>query len=151
MPAQDSPAAWPTEEPIDLRTRVYKFRVDGTRPVLQIEQSSGPGGGESKEIPEKLSIELHTPVSGEIFEARTSMGRLEVDRNGRVMYFSQKGEEVSFTLFVGRSVVVTMSRSTGEVLIQSPSRIMSVTKTANPTSKDFGNAPPTGEVRIALE
>lgn len=90
-------------------------------------------------------------MSGEIFEARTSVGRLEVDRNGRVMYFCQSGEKVGFTLFGGRSVVVTMTRSTGEVLIESPSKILSVTRVKDQPSGGLGNAPPSDAVKISLE
>lgn len=140
----------PGDSPVALETKTYRFRADGTRPVLQIELTSGPAGREAKETPEKLTLELHAPMSGEIFEARTSVGRLEVDKDGRVMYFCQAGEKVGFTLFVGRSVVVTMSRSTGEVLIQSPSKIVSVTREGI-RGDDLGNAPPSDSVRIQLE
>ncbi|HKT21505.1 MAG TPA: hypothetical protein VJR06_02610, partial [Nitrososphaerales archaeon] len=90
-----------------------------------------------------------SPMSGEIFEARTSIGRLEVDRDGRVMYFCQSGAEVGFTLFVGRSVAVTLNRKTGEVMVRSPSKILSVT-TTNSEPGDL-NEPPSDSVRIQLE
>ena len=150
MPSKGSAVPNPDGEAVALGTGTYRFKVDGTRPVLDIELSSGKKE-EAAEGTEKVSIELHTPISGEIFEARTSMGRLEVDRNGRVMYFCQKGEKVGFTLFVGRSVVVTMSRTDGEVLIQSPSRILSVSRVERAAPDDLGNPPPTDAVRIVLE
>ncbi|MDG6909472.1 MAG: hypothetical protein JRN57_01080 [Nitrososphaerota archaeon] len=140
----------PTEPAHPLETKTYRFRADGTRPVLQIELTSGKAGGDSKEATEKLTIELHSPVSGEIFEARTSIGRIEVDRDGRVMYFCTAGENVGFTLFVGRSVTVSMSRSTGDVLVQTPSKILSVAR-ESPKDDGLGNAPPKDMVRIRLE
>ena len=142
-------ASQPAEAPVSLESKTYRFRADGTRPVLQIELTSGEAGLEAKETPEKLTLELHAPMSGEIFEARTSVGRLEVDKDGRVMYFCIAGEKVGFTLFVGRSVTVTMSRSTGEVLIQSPSKIVSVAR-ETARANDLGNAPPTDSVKIQL-
>jgi hypothetical protein len=140
----------PHEPPQPLETKVYRFRADGTRPVLQIELTSGESGRKAGETPEKLTIELHAPISGEIFEARTSIGRLEVDRDGRVMYFCQGADRVGFTLFAGRSIVVTMSRSTGEVVLQSPSRILSVAR-VDRKPDDLGNAPPGDSVKIQLE
>lgn len=138
------------EAPLPLETRTYRFRADGTRPVLQIELTSGAAGKEAKEKPEKLTLELHSPISGEIFEARTSVGRLEVDKDGRVMYFCQTGEKVGFTFFVGRSLVVTMHRSTGEVVIESPSKVLSVTRGSGKPD-ELGNAPPRETIRIQLE
>lgn len=144
------PSSQPNEPPVDLETRTYRFRADGTRPVLQIELTSGGAGKGAKEEPEKLTLELHSPMSGEILEARTSVGRIEVDKDGRVMYFCVAGEKVGFTLFVGRSVTVTMSRSTGEVLVQSPSKMLSMTR-VDARAEDLGNAPPNDTVRIQLE
>lgn len=134
-----------------LETRAYRFSVEGTRPVLQFDISSGKADDGSHAKPERLTIELHTPMSGEVFEAKTQVGRIEVDRDGRVMYFCQSGESVGFTLFLGRSVVVTMARKTGEVLIQSPSRILSVEHEPSKESGGMGNAPRTETVRIVLE
>lgn len=138
-------------DPLPLKTQTYRFLVDGTRPVMQFDISSGKGADPAGGMTEKLTIELHTPMSGEVFEARTSVGRIEVDRDGRVMYFAQKGEKVGFTLFVGRSVVVTMTRSTGEVVVQSPSRMKAVERLKDAKADELGNAPGTDTVRIALE
>ena len=143
------PTAHLPEAPASLETKTYRLRTEGTRPVLQIELASG-GGEKDGGPPEQLRLELHSPISGEIFEARTSVGRLEVDRDGRVMYFCTSGTRVGFTLFVGRSVTVTMSRETGEVLVESPSKIVSVAREkAKPDA--LGNAPPKDSVRIQLE
>lgn len=149
MPNSEPSAQLP-EAPVALETKTYRFRVDGTRPVLQVELSSGDAGRGAKEAPEQLRLELHSPISGEIFEARTSVGRLEVDKDGRVMYFCTTGERVGFTLFVGRSVTVTMTRETGEVLVQTPSKIASVTR-EEAKADPLGNAPPKDSLRIQLE
>lgn len=137
------------DKPTPLGSRIYRFRVDGTRPVLQLELSSGDRGRAAGEAPEKLTLELHTPMSGEVFEARTSKGRLEVDRDGRVMYFCQAPDSVGFTLFLGRSVVVSMSRESGEVTIRSPSKMLSVERESE--RDEGGEAPGTDTVRIVLE
>ena len=136
-------------ERTSLQSKTYHLTVEGTRPVLQIELSSGKAGNASDS--EKLTIELHTPVSGEVFEARTSSGRLEVDRDGRVMYFCQAPESASFTLFLGRSVTVSMSRKTGVVTLKSPSKMLSVEREAKADTERLGNAPPTDSLRIVLE
>jgi hypothetical protein len=136
-----------TSDSVPLKSQTYRFRVDGTRPVLQFDITSGEG---SKETPEKLVIELHSPLSGEVFEAKTIAGRIEVDRDGRVMYFCQKGEDIGFTLFVGRSVTVTLSRSTGEVILKSPSKILSVESLASGGPGEM-NSPRTDSVKIRLE
>jgi hypothetical protein len=138
----------PDDEPTPLQTKTYRFSVTGTRPVLQIDLSSGEG--DAKSGPQKLTIELHTPMSGEIFEAKTSNGRLEVDSDGRVMYFCQAPDSVSFTLFLGRSVVVSMSRKDGEVTVQSPSKMLSVEKSRSKPS-GLGNSPSNDSVKIRLE
>ena len=137
-------------EPLPLKSQTYRFTVEGTRPVLQFDISSGEGQDPPKTTPEKLVIELHSPLSGEVFEARTPVGRIEVDRDGRVMYFCQKGEKVGFTLFVGRSLTVTLSRSTGEALIQSPSKMISVERKGGDEPGEL-NSPRTDAVKITLE
>lgn len=139
------------DEPSPLESRTYKFRVDGARPVLQIELSSGEKGRIINEVPEKLTLELHTPMSGEVFEARTSKGRLEVDSDGRVMYFCQAPDSVGFTLFLGRSLVVSMSRKSGEVVIKSPSKMLSVERVESAHEGKEGESPSTDAVRIVLE
>lgn len=137
----------PDDQPQPLKSQTYRFKVEGTRPILQFDVSSGERS-EPGVAPEKLVIELHSPLSGEIFEARTPIGRLEVDRDGRVMYFCLKGEEVGFTLFVGRAISVTLSRSTGEAVIESPSKIVSLER-ADKVGAD--GVPNTSSVKIRLE
>ena len=101
-------------------------------PVLNFEITSG-GKLAPEGMPElnkvqrqNLTIELHAPISGEIFEARTPKGRIEVDNDGTVTYFSQNPESLSFSLFLGKNITVTMSRKTGEVVLKTPSKILSI-------------------------
>lgn len=152
MPDRKAPSEpAPGDEARLLESKTYRFRVPGTRPVLQIELSSeGRGPGEKAES-ENLTLELHTPMSGEVFEARTSNGRLEVDRDGRVMYFCQAPDSVAFTLFLGRSVVVSMSRKSGEVTVQSPSKMLRVERAPGGAESESGNSPGTDTVKIVLE
>lgn len=135
------------DRPTPLETKTYRFAVDGTRPVLQFDLTSGGKDGRPEQ--EKLTIELHAPMSGEVFEARTSKGRLEVDRDGKVMYFCQAPDSASFTFFLGRSVVVSMSRKTGEVTVESPSRLLSVERADS--SSSTGDSPPTSTIKLKLE
>ena len=138
------------DAPVPLETKTYHFSVEGTRPVLQIDLASETPASAAPVEREHLTIELHSPQSGEIFEARTSNGRLEVDRDGRIMYFCQAPDKAGFTLFLGRSVTLTMSRKTGEVIVQSPSKMLEVIKGSRQVAADLGNAPSTDSVRIIL-
>jgi hypothetical protein len=148
------PKPGPSDQPVpsNLDTQSYRFSVDGTRPVLEFTISAGKAVGAEGIPPEKLTIEIHTPVSGEVFEAKTSKGRIEVDRDGRVMYFSQAPDSVGFTLFLGHSLVVTMTREGGEVLIETPSRIASVQQERRKGgSGGLGSAAGTDSIRLKLE
>src|SRR5579884_2759521 len=90
----------------------YFFLADGTMPVLDFEITQGKAPKNSEEAPapqsEHLTLELYNPLSGEVFEAKFSKGRIEVDLDGTITYFSQSAERVSFSLFLGRSIIVTM-------------------------------------------
>jgi hypothetical protein len=127
-----NPVKIPEEPQQRLESKKYNFLVDGTMPVLNFEITSG--GRSSPEAKgqttgvqnQNLTIEIYAPLSGEIFEARTPKGRLEVDNDGTVTYFSQNPESLSFSLFLGRSITVTMSRKSGEVILKTPSRIISI-------------------------
>jgi hypothetical protein len=113
-----------------LESKKYFFLADGTMPVLDFEITQGKAPKNSEEAPapqsEHLTLELYNPLSGEVFEAKFSKGRIEVDLDGTITYFSQSAERVSFSLFLGRSIIVTMDKKSGEVLIKSPSKIVSI-------------------------
>jgi hypothetical protein len=101
-------------------------------PVLDIEIKSGkmeqtkPGEGE-----DHLTVELYHPMSGEIFEAKFKKGRIEVDKDGTVTYFTREATAVNFSLFLKRNLSVSLSES-GQVVIKSPSKILSVSQLEKP-------------------
>ncbi|SRR5487761_820479 len=146
------------EEPLQrLESKKYNFLVEGTMPVLNFEITSGgksapEGMSELNRVErQNLTLELYTPISGEIFEAKTPKGRIEVDNDGTVTYFSQKPDSLSFSLFLGKSVTVTMSRKTGEVVLKTPSRILSIEDNRESKKKGKIHEPFTDSVRLMLE
>jgi hypothetical protein len=135
------------QERIKLESKKYFFSVENTMPVLNFELKSPPeeAGASTKE---NLTIELHSPISGEIFEARTAKGRIEVDSDGTITYFSM-GESVNFSMFLGRSVTISMNRKTGEVLLKTPARIKTIEDQRSHGSDD--GQPTTDQIKIILE
>jgi hypothetical protein len=105
--------------------------VEGTMPVLEFDIT----GGKERE---HLHLELYNPLSNEIFEAKFAKGRIEVDKDGSITYFTTSTEQVNISLFLGRNLQISLSK-TGEVLIRSPSRIVSV-------EKDLKSSEQSGEV-----
>src|SRR5271166_4964299 len=70
-----------------LASKKYQFVADGTMPVLDIEIKSGKIAAMDEEK-QHLTIEIYHPMSGEVFEAKYNKGRLEVDKDGSVTYFT---------------------------------------------------------------
>jgi hypothetical protein len=134
-----------------LESKKYNFLVEGTMPILNFEiNSGGKAPIEPNQIQsQNLTIEIYSPLSGEIFEAKTPKGRIEVDNDGTVTYFSQNPESLSFSLFLGKSIIVTMSRKTGEVILKTPSKILSIEDRRE--SKEKNEPPFTDSVRLLLE
>ncbi len=87
-------------------------------PVLEFEIT----GGKEKE---HLHLELYNPLSNEIFEAKFAKGRIEVDKDGSITYFTTSTDQVNMSLFLGRNLQISMSKS-GDVVIRTPSKILSV-------------------------
>ncbi|MDA4111521.1 MAG: hypothetical protein OK439_03220 [Thaumarchaeota archaeon] len=114
-------------EQIQLESKKYRFVADGTMPVLDIEIKPGKTDASDQVGSEKLTLELYHPMSGEIFEARFKKGRLEVDRDGSVTYFTRGEHKVNFSIFLSRNLSISLSDS-GIVEIRSPSKILSVKK-----------------------
>jgi hypothetical protein len=145
--------------PQRLESKQYNFLVDGTMPVLNFEITSGgrkapEGMSKINQIErQNLRLELYAPISGEVFEARTEMGRLEVDNDGTVTYFSNKAEPLTFSLFLGKSVTFTFNKKTGELLIRTPSKITSIQDNRMSTrkKKKDRSEPITDEVKLILE
>lgn len=101
-----------------LESKKYDFVVNGTMPVLEFDIK----GGSEKE---HLRIELYNPMVNEIFEAKFAKGRIEVDKDGSITYFTTSTDHVNFSLFLGRNLQISMDKS-GQVVIRSPSKILSV-------------------------
>jgi hypothetical protein len=109
-----------------LESKRYQFVADGTMPVMDIEIKSGKIATTLEEK-QNLLIEIYHPMSGEVFEAKYNKGRIEVDKDGSVTYFTTALDHGSFSIFLKRNVSVFID-STGKVVIKSPSRILSVEK-----------------------
>jgi hypothetical protein len=115
---------------IALESRTYNFLVPGTMPVLEFEITSGKidhahGGPPSSSGGSNLHLEIYNPTAGEVFEAKFPKGRIEVDNDGSVAYFSRNAERVTLSIFLGRSVSLTIDKE-GLVIIKSPSKISSL-------------------------
>jgi hypothetical protein len=107
-----------------LDNREYNFVVEDRLPklnfrILQSTKKSGKGG----QIEQKLSIEIYSPLSGEIFEASYDNSRIEVDRDGTITYFVRKREKVSFSLFLNRSIIVEFDDKGNTLLLKTPAKI----------------------------
>ena len=112
-----------------LESKKYSFKVEGSMPVLDFNIT--PGGavstqGESERIAQHLTLELYNPASGALFEAKFPKGRIEVDADGTMTYFSMNVETLNLSLFLGRNITISMNKKTGEVIVKSPSKITSV-------------------------
>jgi hypothetical protein len=138
-----------------LESKQYNFLVDGTMPILNFELTSGgrkapEGIAEINKLEKQtLRLELYAPISGEVFEARTKMGRLEVDNDGTVTYFSNASERLSFSIFLGKSISVSFNRKTNELLIRTPSKIKSIEDRRAKTTNS--EQPTSDEVRMVLD
>ena len=119
-----------------LQSRKYQFVADGTMPVLDFDIKSGKVGSTNTDD-QRLRIEIYHPMSGEVFEAKYDKGRIEVDKDGSVTYFTTTLSHASFSIFLKRNVSVSVDES-GKVVIKTPSRVLSVEK--NLHSKKKSNA-----------
>jgi hypothetical protein len=133
---------------VHLDSKKYQFVADGTMPVLDIEIKSGKiAKADDKE--ERLTLELYHPMSGEIFEAKFGKGRIEVDKDGSITYFTRDSSSVNFSMFLKRNLSISMSDS-GQVVIKSPSKILSVTQEKN-SKKNLGSNTTSDSVTLQLE
>ena len=101
-----------------LESKKYEFLVNGTMPVLDFDNTTGATDDNDKDE-QKLTLELYNPLAGEVFEAKFNTGRVEVDKDGSITYFTTKADQVNFSLFLGRNITISMNKS-GEVLIKTP-------------------------------
>ena len=107
-----------------LESKRYEFLVKGTMPVLDFEITTGASDLTAADRQE-LTLELYNPLAGEVFEAKFNTGRVEVDNDGSITYFTTKIDHVNFSIFLGRNLTISMNKS-GEVLIKTPSTIKSI-------------------------
>ncbi len=130
-------------------------------PVLNFELTSGgrkaPEGMSSINQIEKqnLRIELYAPISGEVFEAKTKMGRLEVDNDGAITYFSTVAKRLNLSLFVGKSINFTFDKEKNQLLIRTPSKIATIEdhrmSRNRKTKRKASNEPLSDELVLTLE
>ena len=109
---------------IRLESKKYHFLAIGSMPVIDIEIATGDAENPERQ---RLIIEVYNPRSGEVFEAKFNRGRVEVDRDGTITYFTTSSDKVSFSLFLERNLRVSMNKQ-GEVEIRTPSKILRVTE-----------------------
>lgn len=109
-----------------LESKRYRFLVNGTMPVLDFQITTGSREAKD-EKKQRLILELYNPLASEVFEAKFDTGRVEVDIDGSITYFTTKIDHVNFSLFLGRYLSISMKKS-GEVLIKTPSTIKSIEK-----------------------
>lgn len=107
-----------------LESKKYEFLVNGTMPVLDFDITTGATDPNDSDK-QKLTLELYNPLAGEIFEAKFNTGRVEVDKDGSITYFTTKVDHINFSLFLGRNLTISINKS-GEVLIKTPSKIKSI-------------------------
>jgi hypothetical protein len=138
------------EQVVRLESKKYSFLVEDTMPILNFELKSNTTREDSDQIAKQnLTIELHSPLSGEVFEARTPKGRIEVDNDGTITCFSI-GETFGVSLFLGRNISITMNKKTGVVLLKTPSRIKSI-EDQRVSSEASSMEPFTDSVKLVLE
>jgi hypothetical protein len=131
-----------------LESKKYHFIADGTMPVLNFEIKSGKASEpDSKQGQERLTLEIYHPMSGEVFEARFGNGRIEVDQDGSVTYFTRSLAQARFSIFLERNVSITIDRS-GEVEVRTPSKILSVER--NSINSD-NMSPQSDSIKLKLE
>ncbi|MHB8699414.1 MAG: hypothetical protein ACYC7D_00135 [Nitrososphaerales archaeon] len=112
--------------PVDmtLESKQYNFIVDGTMPVLNFQIKPGKASTDGDKS-QNLRLELYNPMAGEVFEAKFAKGRLEVDNDGSITYFSTSVDKVNVSLFLGHNISINLNKD-GRVEIKSPSKIESL-------------------------
>lgn len=123
-----------------LESKKYEFAVNGTMPVLEFQLNADKQR-------EDLHLELYNPLSNEIFEAKFAKGRIELDRDGSLTYFSQKADHVNVSLFVGKNIQILLTRE-GELTIKTPSKILSVEQDLESRTKE---GPTSDRIKLRLD
>ena len=128
----------PVNSRYPLESKRYQFVADGTMPVLDFDIQSGTTSKPELPIKEKLTLEIYHPMSGEIFEAKFTKGRIEVDRDGSVTYFTTSQNHANISIFLERNISISIDKS-GEVMIRSPSKILKVEKSPKGKGSSTGS------------
>ncbi len=132
-----------------LESKKYEFFVNGTMPVLDFDITTGATDSNEKDE-QKLTLELYNPLAGEIFEAKFNTGRVEVDKDGSITYFTTKVDHVNFSLFLGRNITISMNKS-GEVLIKTPSKIKWIEEDIKSKNRMKNGEVTSDSIRLLLE
>ncbi len=115
--------------PLVLESKNYNFLVPGTMPVLEFDITSQRNAKQNEIVSGKgsqhLRLEIYNPLAGEVFEAKFPKGRIEVDNDGSITYFTTSTDSVNLSVFLGRNLILTI-RKDGSVSIRTPSRIVSL-------------------------
>ena len=127
-----------------LESKTYNYLVPGTMPVLEFDitprRDDVDKNSKQSQAGQRLRLEIYNPLAGEVFEAKFPKGRIEVDNDGSITYFTTSSESVNLSVFLGRNLILTL-RKDGSVSIKTPSRISDIQRD---TRSSHANAAETG-------
>jgi hypothetical protein len=106
-------------------------------PILEFDVASGKDGDAQvqQHVAEShLRLEIYNPLSGEVFEAKFPNGRIEIDIDGSITYFSTSSESVNVSLFLGHNLQLSLHKD-GRLTIRSPSKIVPIGRKTGHLSK----------------
>jgi hypothetical protein len=118
-------------------------------PILDIDITPGKREGATGEV-QRLRIELYHPLSGEVFEAKYDKGRIEVDKDGSITFFTTNLDHVNVSLFLGRNLSVSLNRR-GEVTIKTTSKVISVEQDLKSRGPTLESGPASDSIFLRLE
>lgn len=120
-----------------LESQTYNYLVPGTMPVLEFDITPRRDDDNSKQSQggQRLRLEIYNPLAGEVFEAKFPKGRIEVDNDGSITYFTTSSESVNLSVFLGRNLILTL-RKDGSVSIKTPSRISDIKRDTHSLQAD---------------
>ena len=101
--------------------RIKKIRIHGRRNDAR----SGIRHQRWERKRDTCMLSCTIPCQTRFFEAKFAKGRIEVDKDGSITYFTTSTDLVNFSLFLGRNLQISLNKA-GEVVIRSPSKIVSV-------------------------
>ena len=120
-------------------------------PVLEFDITPGKAAvSGSKQGTQHLRLELYNPLAGEVFEAKFPKGRIEVDNDGSITYFSSSTDKVNVSIFLGYNVQVTIEKD-GRVQVRTPSKMTSITQDIRSAKKKRAEEVTFDEIGFRLE